>query len=104
MSRIWIGWTRRCVQARPASALSPFLLCVLCVRPSCPSPLIREGQDGSVGLDYSSTPHPIPPHVGGGKRCVSSWPRFRPLRPLSSAHPVLPFHAGRTGWVGLAGL
>src|SRR5262249_45940012 len=49
-----------------------------------------EGQDGSAWADYSLTPHPIPPHVGGGDRCVSSWPRFctrrptapRPLRPL----------------------
>src|SRR5215813_5745781 len=33
-----------------------------------PFPVRREGREESAWPDYSRTPHPIPPHVGGGNR------------------------------------
>src|SRR5262249_42315504 len=50
-----------------------------------------EGQDGLAWADCSLTPHPIPPHVGGGDRCVLSWPRFCTCRPYRSSLSV-PLH------------
>src|SRR5262249_29485450 len=57
MSRTWTGWT-----LRPVGLDWPTV-----------------SRLGRLGLDYSSAPHPSPPHVGGGNRCVSSWPRFGAL-------------------------
>src|SRR5262249_6776293 len=42
-----------------------------------PFPVRREGREESAWPDYSRTPHPIPPHVGGGKRCRHPGPAWR---------------------------
>src|SRR5262249_26110853 len=36
--------------------------------------LVGPALSAVLGLDYSSTPHPVPPPVGGGDRCVLGRP------------------------------
>src|SRR6266581_5926537 len=44
----------------------------------------------------SSTPHPIPPHVGGGNRCSATG-----SAPSSTPPPILPHVGGRDRWCAL---
>src|SRR6185295_7440385 len=59
-------------------------------------PAIPGGRAVTEGADHSMTPHPIPPHVGGGERCCKKCPVIHglALRNVSIRRPT----SARRAW------